>query len=112
MPLIKLISVGLPMTLGVVMIGHGGVTCAGSTLVRDNFARWGYPDGFHRVTGVLEVVVGLLLLIPLTSRVGAIGSAVLVLAAVAMQIRSGDWGNLPLAGVLMAASVLASTIRR
>ena len=112
MPVIKLISVGLPIALGVVMIGHGGVTFSGPLLVRENFARWGYPAGFHLVTGVLEVVVGLLLLIPVTSRVGAIGSAMIVLAAVAMQIRSGDWGNLPLAVVLMAASVAAIAIHR
>ena len=112
MPVIKLISVVLPIALGVVMIGHGGVTCAGPLSVRENFARWGYPAGFRLVTGVLEVVVGLLLLIPVTSRFGAIASAVIVLAAVAMQIRSGDWGNLPLAVVLMAASVAAIAIRR
>ena len=112
MPVIKLISVGFPIALGAVMIGHGGVTCAGPPLVRENFARWGYPAGFYLVTGVLEVVVGLLLLIPMTSRAGAIGSALLVLAAVAMQFRSGDWGNLPLAAVLMTASVAAIAIRR
>ena len=112
MPVIKLISFGLPIALGVMMIWHGGVTFAGSPSVRENFARWGYPAGFHRVTGVLEVVVGLLLLIPLTSRVGAIGSAMIVLAAIAMQIRSGDWGNLPLAVLLMAASVAAISLHR
>jgi uncharacterized membrane protein YphA (DoxX/SURF4 family) len=112
MSVIKLISVGLPIALGLVMVGHGGVTCAGPPFVRENFARWGYPDGFHLVTGGLEVAVGLLLLIPVTSRAGAIGSAILVLVAVAMQIRSGDWGNLRLAAVLMAASVAAIAIRR
>ena len=112
MPVIKLIAVGLPIALGAVMIWHGGVTFAGPPPVRENFARWGYPAGFHLVTGVLEMVVGLLLLVPVTSRVGAIGSAMLVLAAVAMQIRSGDWQTLPLAVVLMAASVAAIAIRR
>jgi uncharacterized membrane protein YphA (DoxX/SURF4 family) len=112
MPVTRLISVGLLIALGVVMVGHGGVTFAGSAVVRENFARWGYPAGSHLVTGVLEVVAGLLLLIPVTARVGAIGSALLVLAAVAMQIRSGDWGNLPLALVLMAASVAAIAIHR
>jgi uncharacterized membrane protein YphA (DoxX/SURF4 family) len=112
MPVIKLISVGLPIVLGVVMIGHGGLTFAGPPLVRENFARWGYPAGFHLASGVLEVVVGLLLLIPVTSRVGAIASAMSVLAAVAMQIRSGDWGNLPFAGVLLAASVAVIAIHR
>ena len=112
MSLIRFIAVGLPIALGVVMVGHGGVTFAGPLSVRENFARWGYPAGFHRATGVLEMLVGLLLLIPVTSRAGAIGSAMLVLAAVAMQIRSGDWGNLPLAVVLMAASVSAIAIHR
>jgi uncharacterized membrane protein YphA (DoxX/SURF4 family) len=112
MPEIKLISVWLPVALGVWMIGHGVLTFAGPRLVRENFARWGYPAGFHLVQGVLEVAVGLLLLIPVTSRVGAIASAMMVLAAVAMQIRSGDWGNLPVAVVLMAASVAAIAIRR
>ena len=112
MPVIKLISVVLPIALGVVMIGHGAVTCAGAPLDRENFARWGYPAGFYLVQGVLEVVVGLLLLIPVTSRVGAIGSALLVVAAVAMQIRSGDWGHLPVAVALIAASVAAIAIYR
>jgi hypothetical protein len=39
MSLIKFIAVGLPIALGVVMVGHGGVTFAGSALVRENFAR-------------------------------------------------------------------------
>jgi uncharacterized membrane protein YphA (DoxX/SURF4 family) len=112
MPVIKLISIGIPIAVGVMMISHGGVTFAGSSSVRENFARWGYPAGFHLVSGVFEVVVGLLLLIPVTSRVGAIASAMIVLAAVAMQIRSGDWGNLPFAAVLMAASVAAIAIPR
>ncbi len=112
MPVIELISVGLPIALGVVMIAHGGVTFAGPPEVRENFARWGYPAGFHRVQGVLEVMVGLLLLVPVTSRGGAIASAVIVLVALAMQIRSGDWRHLPLAVVLMAACVAAAVIHR
>ena len=94
------------------MIGPGGVTFAGPPLVRENFALWGYPAGFHLVTGVLGVVVGLLLLIPVTARVGAIGSAIFMLAAVATLIRSRDWGHLPGAAVLMAASVAAIAIHR
>ncbi len=112
MPVIKLMSVGLPIVLGVVMIWHGGVTFAGPPSIRENFARWGYPAGFHLISGVLELVAGVLLLIPVTSRFGAIASALIVLAAVAMQIHSGDWEHLPFAVVLMAASVAAIAIRR
>jgi len=110
MTVIKLIAVGLPIALGVVMIGNGGVTFAGPSLVRKNFAQWGYPAGFYRVAGSLGAVVGLLLVIPVTARVGAIGSAIFMLVAVATLIRSRDWGHLPVASVLTAASVAAIAI--
>ncbi len=112
MPVIKLIAVGLPIALGVVMIGTGALNFAGPSLARENFALWGYPAGFHRVAGSLGVVLGLLLMIPVTARVGAIGSAIFMLAAVATLIRSRDWGHLPGAAVLMAASVAAIAIHR
>jgi uncharacterized membrane protein YphA (DoxX/SURF4 family) len=104
MHVVKLIAVGFPIALGIVMIGAGGVNFAGSISVRTSFARWGYPTGFHRVTGGLEIAAGLLLLIPVTSRVGAIGSAIILLAAVATLIRFRGWGHLPGAVVLTAAA--------
>ena len=55
MPVNKLIVVWLPIALGIVMIGAGAVNFVASGSVPDSFARWGYPAGFHRVTGELEV---------------------------------------------------------
>ena len=107
MPVTKLVALGLPIALGVVLIGTGGVNFAGPSLARENFAQWGYPAGFHRVAGGLGVVVGLLLVMPVTSRVGAIGGAIFMLAAIATLIRRRDWGHLPVAAVLAAASVAA-----
>ena len=51
----------------------------------------GVSPRFHRVTGGLEMTAGLLLLIPATSRAGAIGSVVILLAAVMTLIRYHDW---------------------
>ena len=110
MPVDSLVAVGLPIALGVVMIGTGALNFAGPSLARENFALWGYPAGFHRVAGGLGVVIGLLLVIPVTSWVGAIGSAIFMLAAVATLIRSRDWGHLPVAAVLMAAAAAAIAI--
>jgi uncharacterized membrane protein YphA (DoxX/SURF4 family) len=110
MPVVQFITVALPVALGLVMIGTGGANFAGPSLARQNFALWGYPAGFHRVAGSVGVVIGLLLLIPLTSRVGAIASAFFMLAAVATLIRSRDWGHLPVAAILMAASAAAIAI--
>jgi membrane protein HdeD len=110
MPVVTFIVVGLPIALGVVMIGAGGANFAGPPLVRESFARWGYPAGFHRVTGGLEVAAGLLLMIPLTSWVGAIGSAIILLAAVVTLIRFRDWAHLPGAVVLTAVAAAAIAI--
>jgi membrane protein HdeD len=108
----KLIAVWLPIALGIVMIGAGTVNFVGPGSIRDSFARWGYPAGFHRVTGGLEVTAGLLLLIPATSRAGAIGSAAILLAAMMTLIRHRDWTHLPGAVVLTAAAAaVALTIR-
>ena len=106
----KLIAVWLPIALGIVMIGAGTVNFVGPGSIRDSFARWGYPAGFHRLTGGLEVTAGLLLLIPATSRAGAIGSAAILLAAMVTLIRHRDWTHLPGAVVLTAVAV-AVTIR-
>ena len=105
MPLDNLIAVGLPIALGAVMIGAGVVNFAGPGSVRDAFARWGYPAGFHRVTGGLEATAGLLLLVPATLRAGATGSFVILLAAVMTLIRHRDWTHLPGAVVLTAVAV-------
>jgi membrane protein HdeD len=107
----KLIAVWLPIALGVVMIGAGAANFIGPKSIRESFARWGYPPGFHRVTGGLEVAAGLLLLIPATSRAGAIGSVVILLAAMMTLIRYRDWTHLPGAVVLTAVAVAAATIR-
>jgi uncharacterized membrane protein YphA (DoxX/SURF4 family) len=111
MPLDKLIAVGLPIALGVVMIGAGAVNFIGPRSIRESFARWGYPSGFHRVTGGLEMMAGLLLLVPATSRAGAIGSVVILLAAVMTLIRYRDWTHLPGAIVLTAMAVTVVAIR-
>src|SRR5215468_6595111 len=100
----KLIVVWLPIALGIVMIGAGAVNFVGPKSVRDSFVRWGYPAGFHRVTGGLEAIAGLLILVPATSWAGAIGSVVILVAAVITLIRCREWGHLPGAVVLIAAA--------
>jgi uncharacterized membrane protein YphA (DoxX/SURF4 family) len=108
---IKLIVAWLPIALGVVMIGTGAANFAGPPLALKNFALWGYPPGFHRVAGSLSVVLGLLLIVPMTAQVGAIGSAIFMLVAIVTLIRSHDWAHLPGAAVLMAALAPAIMIQ-
>lgn len=99
------------IALAVAMIGAGAVNFAGPAPVRASFRRWGYPAGFHRVTGGLEVAAGALLLIPATAAIGALASAAILLAALATLIRHRDWGHLPGAVVLTAVAAATVAIR-
>ena len=105
MPLSHLVIAWLPIALGVVMIGAGLINFVGPAAVRTSFDRWGYPHGFHRVTGALEVAGGALLLVPATARIGAGVLVVILLAALATLVRHRDWSHLPGALLLTAAAV-------
>lgn len=64
------------MAVAVVLIGV--VKFADPSWAR-NFARWGYPDGFYMVIGVLEAAGGLALLVPrLTSYVAALLGVIMI----------------------------------
>ncbi|HEX4197836.1 MAG TPA: DoxX family protein [Caulobacteraceae bacterium] len=110
MPGSNFLAVGLTLVLGAVMIGAGAVNFVGPRSVRNSFERWGYPAGFHRVTGGLEAIAGSLLLIPATARAGAIASIVILTAAMITLIRHRALVHLPGAVVLTAVAV-AVTIR-
>lgn len=50
--------------------------------VPEKFAAWGYPQGFHIVVGVLEILGGLMLFLPRTAFYGAVVLAVIMAGAV------------------------------
>ena len=110
MPLSNVIAAWLPIALGVVMIGAGLVNVVGPGPVRDSFARWGYPRGFHRVTGSLEVAGGALILVPATARIGAVAIALILVAAVATLVWHRDWTHLPGALLLIGAALFVATL--
>ncbi len=110
MPLSDLIAAWLPIALGVVMIGAGLVNFVGPGSVRASFDRWGYPRGFHRVTGGLEVAGGALILVPATTRVGAVAIALILIAAVRTLVRHRDWTHLPGALLLTGAALFVAAL--
>ncbi len=112
MPLIDLVTAWLPVALGIVMIGAGLVNGVGPGPVRASFDRWGYPRGFHRVAGGLEVAAGALILVPATVRVGAVAAVVILLAAVVTLVRHRDWTHLPGALLLTGAAVFVAALWR
>ena len=51
------------------------------------FERWGYPDGFYMIIGVLEIAAGVLLLVPkLSSYAAALLGVILIAAAATLRL--------------------------
>jgi uncharacterized membrane protein YphA (DoxX/SURF4 family) len=73
--------------VGFVAIGIGKFV--GPSWAR-KFAGWGYPDGFYMVIGVLEVLGGVMLLVPRLASYAALLLVVIMVAAAATLLLHGD----------------------
>ena len=83
----------LPTLMGVlfVLIGTGKFRAPGW---QRNFERWGYPDGAYAVVGALEVLGGLLLLVPRLSPAAAAGLCVILIGAIGTHLHFGETDRL------------------
>ena len=76
--------------LAAVFILAGGAKLAQVKVMKDNFAKYGFPDWFPRVVGLGEVVGGVLLLIPSLAIFGATGLAIVMVGAVLTHVMSDE----------------------
>jgi putative oxidoreductase len=77
-----------------------------------NFARWGYPDGFYIVVGVLEAVGGLALLVPRVTTYGALLLMAMMVGAAATHLVHGEPQRLPVPLVYLLIVALVGWLRR
>lgn len=71
------------------VFGGFGNIFASQTILAD-YARWGYPDGFHYLTGLLELSVAALLVVWPRRLYGSILGGVVMLAAAGTVILHGE----------------------
>jgi putative oxidoreductase len=92
--------------LGLAFVMAGGFKLTGPAEMLENFARWGYPSWFLSVTGVIELVAGLLLFLPRTRAYGALLLVPTMLGAFLTHAVAGEWSQTPPALVMGALSAL------
>jgi putative oxidoreductase len=90
----------------------GGFKLSGAQTAIENFARWGYPDWFRVVTGVIEVTAAVLVLIPRTSFYGASLIVPTMVGAVLTHVTHAETRNIPLPLVLFLLAAIVAYLRR
>ena len=82
------------VVLGLLFVGIGSMTVAGRKMFLENFRRFGYPQWFRIVTGSLEVLGGIGLLIgiwlPWLAVLASAGLILVMLGAVVTEVRTRE----------------------
>ncbi len=82
------------VVLGLLFVAIGSMTVAGRKMFVENFQRFGYPEWFRVVTGALEVLGGLGLLIgiwiPWLAALASAGLTLVMLGAVVTEVRTRE----------------------
>ena len=95
--------------LFVAFVGAGLFNAIGMRAAQDDFARWGYPHWWCRVTVGVEIVAAALIAFPAGRSIGmALGAVIIAVAAVTI-LRRREFSHIAPLGVFAALLALVST---
>lgn len=96
---------GVKILLAAAFLSAGGLKLVGFPMMVDNFAQIGLGQWFRYLTGALEVIGGILVLVPVTAAFGGVLLACVMIGAVATHLLVLPGSPVP-AMVLFALSAL------
>ncbi|PAY06466.1 hypothetical protein CK489_26650 [Bradyrhizobium sp. UFLA03-84] len=88
-------------------LGAGVFNAIGTAGTQSDFARWGYPRWWGRLTGGLEIMGAVLIALPVSRSVGLALGAVIIVVAVVTVLRHRDFSHLVPLGVFAALIAVA-----
>ena len=98
--------------LGAMFLFAGGTKLAGLPMHVEHFAHWGYPSWFMYVTGFIETLSAVLVVVPKTRFLGALLLMCTMIGASATLLRAGDISQLPVPLVMFALSTFTALKNR
>ena len=109
----SILIIVVQVVLGLLFLLIGSMTIAGRKMFVENFRRFGYPQWFRIVTGSLEVLGGLGLLIgiwlPWLAALASIGLTLVMVGAVLSQVRTREsWQKIVLPIVMGALAIVVA----
>ena len=87
-------------------VAAGLINAVGTPATQSDFARWGYPRWWGRLTGGLEMMSALLIALPVSRILGLALGAAIIVAAVLTVLRHREFRHLGPLGVFVALIAL------
>ena len=88
--------------------GAGLFNAVGTPATQDDFARWGYPRWWCRVTGGVEVACAALIALPATRGIGLALGGLVIAAALATVLRRREFTHTAPLGLFAVLLALAA----
>ena len=88
--------------------GAGLFNAIGTPATQGDFARWGYPRWWGRLTGGLEMISAALIALPVSRMAGLATGAVIIAAAILTVLRHREFAHLAPLSVFAAVIALAA----
>ena len=95
--------------LVVAFSGAGLFNAIGTRATQEDFARWGYPRWWCRVTGGLEIMSAGLIALPAGRGLGMALGSIIIAAAIVTVLRRREFSHTAPLAVFAALLVLATT---
>ena len=95
--------------LVVAILGAGLFNAIGTRATQDDFARWGYPRWWCRVTGGLEIISAVLVALPAGRGAGMALGAIIIAAAIVTVLRRQEFPHAAPLGVFAVLLMLVAT---
>ena len=90
-------------------LGAGLFNALGTRATQDDFARWGYPRWWCRVTGGLEIVDAALIAVPAGRGAGLALGATIIAVAIVTVLRRQEFSHAAPLGMFVTLLVLTAT---
>ena len=108
----KWVGTIISVLLGAMFLFAGGTKLAGLPMHVEHFAHWGYPSWFMYVTGFIETLSAVLVVIPKTRFLGAVLVMCTMIGASVTLLRAGDTSQLPVPLVMFALATFTALKNR
>ena len=102
----------IPVILGILFLFAGGTKLAGQAMHVESFTGWGYPIWFMYVTGFIETMCAVMLLVRKTRFYGAVLIACTMLGAVGTLVMSNQMAQVPIPALLLVLAVATAKKHR